>query len=547
MRRLAILILLSTFVGCVEAASATPPAAIRVGGPSAPDDPKVAIVGAAADLRGRVFRVLDGDGDVVLRGRLTGARGKPAPWRRAFKADLTRITAPGRYRVRVGRTTSRAWRVREGAASSAIRVILNYFAANSDGREASPEHGPSHLRDAQVASGPHAGQQFDLTGGWMDAGDTLKFTQTIAYTALALQAAARLDPADEDVLNPAADVGIRWLLKAHPAPDLFIAQVGDARDHELGFRDPASDDASDQAGIGARLAYPNMGGDLGGKVAAALAMAAGRSESVQRETLLAHARDWYDAGEASDRVAPKLDPPAGDFYTADTKEDALAAGAAALYRATGERGYLDDALAYLSESPGDGRLSWNAVAGIAAADLCGALGAPAVDDQAARDAGCAALRAQARAAARVAGRTAFGTPAPFTWGQTGENGGAGALAGLAGRAGLARDGLRVAAAARDWLLGRNPWSASFVAGYGPHSPRNIHHWASLRGRGRPRGAVVGGPAPVAQILEQGFGRPRRNAFNTPSATYEDRVRNYVTSEPAIDYAAGSILLLATLR
>ena len=529
-------------------ASAAAPPAIRVGGPSAPADAKVALVGSSADLRGRPFRVLDGRGAVVLRGRLTAAPGSPAPWRRLAQADLSRLRRPGAYRVRAGGLASRPWVVRADAQRAPIAAILRYFAANADGGEPSPAHGPAHLNDAAVASGPHAGERFDLTGGWMDAGDMLKFTHTTAYAAAALQAAARLDAADAPALRATADVGVRWLLKAHPAPGLFVAQVGDERDHERGFRDPAADDGSGEDGIAIRLAYPNIGGDLGGAAALALALAAERAPADVAPALLGAARDWYAAGAAAGGVAPKLPAPAGDFYSGDTAEDALAAGAAALYRVTGERACLDDALRDLAAFTPDGRLSWNALAGFAAADLCGALGAPAVADAAAREAACAALARQGGAAvARARANGPFRTPGAFGWGQTGENGGAGALAALAGRATGAAGGLAVAAAARDWLLGRNPWGASFVVGHGPKAPRHPHHWASERGAGQPRGAVVGGPAPLADIVEQSsVGRPRGGPFSTARATYEDRLEDYVTSEPAIDYAASSILLLAAL-
>ncbi|MDO8209533.1 glycoside hydrolase family 9 protein [Conexibacter sp. CPCC 206217] len=549
---MAVLLALGAAACGASSASATPPDAIRVGGPSAPGDAKVAIVGSGGDLRGRAFRVVDSSGRAVLRGRLAGAGGSAAPWRHAARADLSRVRAPGAYRVRFGDLTSRPWIVRTNAVSAPIRAILGFFAANADGREPSPAHGPAHLRDAVVATGPHAGEAFDLTGGWMDAGDMLKFTHTTAYAAAALQVAARLDRADAPALTAAADVGVRWLLKAHPAPDLFIAQVGDERDHELGFRDPAGDDASGKVGIATRVAYANIGGDLGGKAAAALALAAERagaapaSQAASAPALLDAARDWYAAGVAAGGVAPKLGAPSGDFYSGDTAQDALAAGAAALYRVTGERRYLDDALRYLGAITPDGRLGWNAMAGFAAADLCGALGAPGAADRAARATACAALGAQGRAALARARRGAFRTPGDFTWGQTGESSGAGALAAFAGGAIGLPGGLAGGAAARDWLLGRNPWGASFVTGYGPKAPRHPHHWSSLAGPGRPRGAVVGGPAPLADILAQDLGAPRRSPFDTAGATYEDRVDDYVTSEPAIDYAASAVLLLAAL-
>ena len=90
------------------------------GGPSAPADAKVAIVGSAANLAGKRFEVLRGR-RVVLRGRLRRAPGTPAPWRRAFRADLTALTAAGRYVVRVGALRSRPWVVRAGGSRDAIR------------------------------------------------------------------------------------------------------------------------------------------------------------------------------------------------------------------------------------------------------------------------------------------------------------------------------------------------------------------------------------------------------------------------------------------
>jgi endoglucanase len=104
----------------------------------------------------------------------------------------------------------------------------------------------------------------------------------------------------------------------------------------------------------------------------------------------------------------------------------------------------------------------------------------------------------------------------------------------------------VAWGARDYLLGRNPMGRSFVVGFGRGSARHPHHWAAaLAGPGQPRGAVVGGPAPLTQIRAQGF--DVKGPFNSRFAGYEDKRPNYVTSEPALDYAAASILLLAALE
>jgi hypothetical protein len=517
------------FLAAALPASAAPPDVIRTGGPSRPGDSKVAIVASSKPLSGKRFRVVDASGAVVLSGTLRRAAGTARPWRRAAAADLSSIESPGAYRVKVGRIQSRPWVVAENATQDAIAAMLQFYAANSDGNEPSPLHGPSHLNDAMIASGPYGGQRFDLTGGWMDAGDMLKFTQTIGHSAAMLQAAARFDPGQADALNSAADVGIRWLVKAHPRPDLFIGQVGDERDHDLGFRDPAGDDALGDPGIGVRLAYPAVGGDLGGKAAAALAMAAQRAAGDAHDGLLQQAREWYASARAAS--APAKLP--GDIYAGPSSADDLAAGAAELYRATGERAYLDQANEYLAQANVDAAFGWDEFADFAAADICGMLGAPTLDTGA-----CARTGDGGAAAIARARRDAFGIPADLGWGVTASSASGGLAALFAGRS-------DVAAAARDYLLGRNPWGASFVVGYGPRSPRHPHLWASVFGPARPVGAVVGGPAPMSAVRTQKL-KIRRNVFNTSRAFYTDDVNDYVTSEPAIDYTADSILLLAAL-
>jgi hypothetical protein len=520
------------------AAGATPPAAIRVGGPSAPGEAKVAIVAGSPALQGSRFTVKQAR-RVVLRGRLRPAPGSAAPWPAAFRADLSRLRRPGTYRVHAAGLVSRPWVVSKRGSADLVRLILQFFGANRDGYGPALLHGPSHLNDA-TATG--SGRRYDLTGGWMDAGDMLHFTQTTAYATIVLEAAARLDPSLRTQLDAEAEVGVAWLLKAHPAPDLFVAQVGDDRDHNRAFANPAADDSSGLPGIEDRLAYhwgSKVGGDIGGKVAAALALAADRSPEPSRVALIAQARQWYEAGVAAGRATPALDD-AGGFYVVSSWRDSLAAGAAALYRATAEPGYLVAALHYLAGSSPRPVLGYDNVAPIAAADLCGRLGAPALGDGAARRQACRFLRHNGRRAARAARGNAFGVAGPFTWGTTSSNGAGGAIAALSGH----RD---VAAGARDYLLGRNPWGASFVAGTGPRSPRAISSWASIFGPGQPRGAVVGGPAPRKMVRAQGF-RPGGALRRFDSrVVYEDQREDYVTSEPALDYAANSILLLAALQ
>ena len=266
------------------------------------------------------------------------------------------------------------------------------------------------------------------------------------------------------------------------------------------------------------------------------------------------AREWYAAGKLSGAPAPALEKAgypgyAADFYVSEDWRGSLATGALELYRATGEAGFLSDYRTFLDapESRAGGTLgAVDGFAQLGAADACGVLGAAAITDLEALAQSCRLLREDGAIAASQASSNAFGMPGFFTWGTTAQSGASGALAALAAAApgGSAR-GCAVAAGARDYLLGRNPFGASFVVGFGRRSARHPHHWASVFGSGLPTGAVVGGPAPAKQVKGQGF--RARGALQTKFATYEDERADYVTSEPALDYAAANVLLLAALE
>lgn len=540
-------------LGLAAAAVAVPPNVIRTGGPSGPGDPKIAVVAAAQRLAGRPFTVVDAHGKTVLRGPLRRAAGSPRPWRFAATADLSGIKAPGRYRVKAAGLTSRPWVVGTGTRSAMVRRLLQIFRANSDGNEANPIFGPAHLKDAIVKGGPLDGRRLDLTGGWRDAGDNVKLAHTTAFAVAYLHLAARLAPADAAALYAASDVGVRWLLKAHPQPEVFIVLVGDERDHSTPWRDPAGDDKDSRPGIGVRFAYPSTTSNVAGSVAGALALAAARSEGSRRETLLQAARDWYAAGVATAAIVRTNDPNVGDFYPDDSFTDDLAFAALELFRVTGEQQLLAEAIKYFRRGDDSRQLYSGVTPGtigpVVAAELCGALGAPAPDSQA-KLLGCGALRKLMAAARERSRENAFGSPGIFMFGWIQDNCGVGALAAAAGRADVAPDGFKLAAAARDYAVGRNPWGASFVVGPASNEAKQPHHPAFLKGPAARvlNGAVVGGPATPGSLrpFALTLGRSPFTQFNSGRIVYEDRRANFVTSEVALSYSASCVLLAASL-
>jgi hypothetical protein len=371
----------------------------------------------------------------------------------------------------------------------------------------------------------------------MDAGDMLKFTATTGYAAALLQLAARLEPPRAAALNAAADVGVRWLLKAHPpGSDIFVLFVGDEdADHNRGFGDPAADDGSADARLAHRPVHvltPEYGGsDAAGQAAAALALAAQHEADPQRQALLVQAaREWLAAGRTVAKVWQE------DFYPTEGFRDDLAFGAAELFRATGDGSEATAALTDIDVWTKGGEESWRVtltndeLAALPAAELCGRLDLPAVQGV---EKACDILAAGLDDVRDHV--SPFGLATSVDWGTLRNNAAGGVVALTAGDAAIARG-------AQDYFLGRNPWGVRFQAGYGVKHP---HHWLSRTGTNAPKGAVVGGPGPVKDSRGTGL-KVVRGPYDTGTVLYRDKLEDYVTNEVGIAYSAPAVLLAALL-
>ena len=546
-----------------------PKDAIRLGPLAGPADAHFAIVGSRRNLTGKRYRVVAG-GDVVARGKLKKAQGSPSPWRHGARADLSGVEAGGPFKVKVGALFSPQFRVDPSAASALVARLGSIFRVNADGAEPNPAFGPAHLNDAAapIVGGPANGGTIDVAGGWRDAGDAIKFTYTIAMSSVILDYAAAMDPANAASLRALSDIGVRYLVKAHPAgSQTFIAQVSGASDHAGGFRDFAADDASPDPAFSHRKAYGDAGSGSLGAGAAALASAALREgpATVRGQQLLALAGEWYQRGKAVAGAGPVLEgfaQPGGESFS--DWQGFMALAAALLHRAgAGDANgdpYLTDAIAFLNASPVEGGFSpYFTVGGLAAADLCGGLALPAVGRADARAAACAKLREAAEGAAFRARLNAFGSPGGFYFGWASDHGGSGALLAAADRAGQFAGGRAMAAAARDYLLGRNPWGTSFLVGPGRREAKDPHHAVFLKGTPATlgNGFVVGGPAILSQFADFGltfeadgpyakFNPTYRDDLYREKVVYEDRRPNFITSEVGLAYSASAMLLAAML-
>jgi hypothetical protein len=575
----------------------------------APGEHKLAY--AIGHERAEGFTVVDTRGHVVLRGHARRSRGR---WNHRYgyvqALDISALHASGHYRIRAGGSTSPVFRVAPAARLLGPRVgdAVAFFQAQRDGADVIPgtlRRRPAHLHDRRLTiyrppryDGPDSdvivgralepiGGPVDLEGGWMDAGDFVKFTHTTAYVATLLLVAEReLGPAAPAGLDPEARFGLRWLDKAWDERSrTLMLQVGIGSgnregtfegDHDV-WRLPERDDGL----TGARNRYlrrrpafrANAPGEpvppnLAGRVSAAFALAAqldATAQPARASQELATAADVYGAAKTTnvDDVATAL-PHA--FYPESSWRDDLELGAAELalaaqalgdpraagWRADGERW----ANAYIARESGHDSLNLYDTSALAHAEL---IRAGALDTQLLlRD-----LRAQLSRGTRQARRDPFRAAVTYSDFDAAPHAfGLAATAALYHRLTGSRRFDALGTAQRDWALGANAWGASLMIGVGSRFPRCPQHVvANLRGSrdGRPPylvGAVVNGPNDTGLFSDglDGFfdegrtcppGRGDRfKRFTGHRSRYVDDVRSWQTVEPAIDFTAAAALAFA---
>jgi endoglucanase len=499
-------------------------------------------------------------------------------FRHHYSVDFSALATPGTYTIEVRDGANALLAVSPPTVIAAdplgalIPGVLRFFGVQRSGNTAPLIHAPSHLTDGVAVGGPQDGQAIDLSGGWYDAGDYIKFSLTIAYAsfmqlfALRELAPATLDPTLRDAIRAEARVGLEYLLKAHPSPTAFYFQVADGRDHDAGFRLPEDDVTYG----GPRPAYYGIGANLAGKAAAALALGAMewagddptfagrcRTAAVEIDAL----GNSIAAGAATDPKQALLvscvETPQEyaanrlncGFYNEDSWRDDMTLAAVELYDATGSASYLSDAIAYGSElEPAYASLGLLNLHDEAFYALYPHL---PVSGTLTRDVALARLRVDADRVRNRAAKDAYDVgQRAFLWGSSADIAGDAITCVLAARLSGDAGYLQTAQRQLDFLLGRNPFGVSLVAGAGTVYPLHPHHQVAelLPGAwympGTVIGSVAGGPARRSQYPFRADPDLKASVladvaspfapFENPRFLYHDITADYVSNEPALD-------------
>ncbi len=626
-----LLLVLSTFLmqsGKIYAASSAYVRVNQVG--YITGETKQAILMASGSESGASFTVVNTSTGQAVYTASPG--GKLSSWSSTYPdtylLDFSSVKTAGSYSIHVSgaiAASSPTFKIASGASlyQGLLSNALFFYQAQQDGPDVNSsvmDRQPSHLKDesASIYSTPSysddtlqgslnkVGGPIDVSGGWFDAGDYVKFVETASYTDAIMLFAARQNPGllTSGAANFSSEgkYGLDWLQKMwNNSTETLYYQVGigDGNgdsilgDHDL-WRLPQADDQlgakpgdSDyyveyrpvfRAGAAGSEISPNLAGRLAADFGLCYQLYHSSDPSYARQCLIS-GETIFDLAKTSN-VGQLLTTAPYDYYPETEWRDDMELGATELYFATAS-GSLPSGLKHTASSyylaaaakwahayitgPNDGSDSLNLydVSGLAHYELYRAIA------QAGKPSGLAVsqsalltdLGKQLAAGTSQAKSDPFGFGIAYGGGDATPHALGYALEAsfydqLTGTGTYKNFGLTQ----RNWVLGANAWGSSFIVGAGSTFPHCMQHQVanlagSLNGTAPiVLGATVDGPSATANFdglgLQDGMracpasGGDAFKAFSGQGARYYDNVVAWPSVEPADDYTALSMLVFA---
>jgi len=555
-----------------------------------PADPKSAVA-FSRELLPQRFSVIDAvTRQVSFEGTTKPIAGRWGQFDYHAELDFSAFHHAGKYLVQIGVAQSQSFEISKLAYANLPDELLEFIRQQRCGYNAWLD-AVCHSFDGRTAYGPlPAGTYVDATGGWHDAGDLLKYLLTSSNATAQMLLAYQLDTQrhrtkvfqdqfnalGQPGANGIADIldearwGLDWMLKLHPAPDHLYHQVGDDRDHK-GWRLPQNETVDYGWGPGSyRVVYFADGkpqglrqyqsestgvANLAGRYAAAMALGyqIWKNDPRLRDyatRLLRAGREVYALGKTKEGVQQGNSYSAPYRYEETTWADDMEWGAAELFRATGERKYLIDAIHYAplaSDESWMGKEQTKHYQYYPFMNL-GHFRLYELVDRNMRKILSEYYRAGLDRCLSMAQKNPYRIGVPFIWCSNN------LVVALATQA-LVYERMTgdrryhdFGAKQIDWILGRNPWGVSMFTGI-PHDgtfPRDVHLMTNAILKREVRGGLVDGPVYRRIFLAlKGVSITEPDplmTFQDDLAVYHDDVKDYSTNEPTLDGTASAVLL-----
>jgi len=554
------------------------------------DEQKSAIIFSSTEVRETFTLTYAGSGEQLLTMRPLRCEAETwGAFEYYYTCDFSRVTVQDSFFLKGDKsgTRSAVFQISDSAYKQLQEDLLGFMRQQRCGYNPTLNM-DCHQNDGRSFYGPMPDSTFiDVSGGWHDAGDMLKYLITGSYATAHMLLAYELYPdrfADRcnalgqqgangipDVLDE-AKWGLDWIHKLHPSPDQLVHQVADDRDH-VGWKMPDRDRSEYGWGENSyRPAYFATGepqglklyqseatgvSNLAGRSAAAMALAARIWKEEDIDPLFAGrcldaAKTLYSLGKKKEGYQQGNSYGAPYRYGEVSWADDMEWGAAELYNTTGEEGYLEDALKYARLA---GSVSWMPLDTTEHYQYypfinMGHYALYDAVDESFKDSLATYYRDGIENCLARAGKNPYEIGIPFIWcsnnlltsliaqvilykHMTGDDRYAGFLL-----------------KQRDWLFGRNPWGTSMFTGIpeGGEYPVDVHTSIYALTGMEVAGGLIDGPVygSIYRSLK-GLHLNESDEFasvQNPYVVYHDDMGDYSSNEPTMDGTAGAILMMA---
>lgn len=555
------------------------------------DDSKIAIAFSDDLVRGK-FKVHEAStGEEVFSGNFKKAKADGwGTFRHFYYLDFSALEEKGRYYVSVEGPAKNSAVFGVGRSESYKNYqedLLGFMRQQRCGYNPFLDM-VCHQHDGRSMYGPMPDSTYvDVSGGWHDAGDQLKYLITSSNATARMLKAYEMAPdkfddkVDEmgrpqsndipDVLDE-AKWGLDWIHKMHPKPGQLFHQVADDRDH-LGMKWPNQDSSDYGWGpMSYRVAYFANGepqglrqykskatgiANLAGRSAAAMAIAARIWEEELNDPVFAEeckvaALELYRMGKEQEGFQQGNSYGSPYRYNEDTWADDMEWGAAELYSLTGEEQYLEDAVRYAKIA---NTVSWT--------DKEDAdhyrfypfvnVGHYALYEHADQDTKELLAHYYSQGIEHTIARgkkNAFNIGVPFIW--CSNNLTVALITQIILYEKMTGDSQyrEFMNAQRDWLFGRNPWGTAMFMNIPEEGeyPEDVHTSVWYLTQEEVPGGLVDGPvyAGVYNSLKGlHLAEPDEfEKFQNDFVVYHDDFGDYSTNEPTMDGTAGAIFMMA---
>ena len=509
-----------------------------------PTDFKSGVAFSRANLTAIDYNVFSvAENKIIHKGKLDTSFGVWGNFNFNHRFDFSEVKSDGEYFIEINGNRSNKFSISQNVYDGIVDSLLLFLKVQRCGPTNPILRDECHLYDSpRLVGDPNFTGAVDVTGGWHDAGDYIKFLNTTAVTTYMLLFAYEYDnerfgfdndnSGAPDILEE-AKIGLDWMLRANYQNQALINQVQDKRDHTVGWRLPSDDTLRFD-----RPAYVGMGKNLVGIFSAVMALGSKIwKEKFYDEAfssqLLAAALNIYSIRNS----VPNLDSTNSGMYQDSRFWGKLALGAVELYNRTKRKGFLNDAIVYGDSAKSDFWWSWGDINGLAHFRIAqhnrrfiNYLEKNLIHfDENMR-------------------QSIYGEGAAFSWGTTTTFLGIGLKAILFKKLTGSDRYDNLLASQRDYVLGKNPWGISFIYNIGENHTKNFHHQVAYFLNGYLPGGIAAGPAPKKILDNYNIERKNfiYNAFNSDDVIYYDDRSDYITNEPTIFTNATAIFLFGVL-